>query len=103
MSGTRGVIDQALDYLADQIVCEMKTLATNVNVGAGANTSQYTIPSKTGYKVGAVTPVVTGSYWGHYLAIFGAQNSKPTYVYFKNTHTSAHTNSFYAYVMYVKE
>ena len=47
----RGLIDQALSYLSDQIVCEMKTLATNVTVSAGATAGAYTLPTKSGYKM----------------------------------------------------
>lgn len=99
----RGLIDQALSYLSDQIVCEMKTLATNVTVSAGATAGAYTLPTKSGYKIGAVTPIVTGGYYGYYYPSITMQNDKPTLIYFRNTHTSAHQNSFYVYMMYIKE
>ena len=99
----RGIIDQAMDYLADQIVVEMKTLATNVSVSANSTTSAYTIPTKSGYKIAAVTPIVSGAYYGHYFATITHTSNVPSTIYFKNTHSSAHTNSFYVYITYIKE
>ena len=85
------------------IAVETKTLGTNVNVAANSNSPSYNIPSKTGYTVAAVTPIVTGGYNGHYFAaITSSNNSIPTSLYFKNTHSSAHTNSFYIRVVYIK-
>ena len=85
------------------IAVETKTLGTNVNVSANSNSPSYNIPSKTGYTVAAVTPIVTGGYNGHYFAaITSSNNSIPTSLYFKNTHSSAHTNSFYIRVVYIK-
>lgn len=86
------------------IAVETKTLGTNVNVSANSNSPSYNIPSKTGYTVAAVTPIVTGGYNGHYFAaITSSNNSIPTSLYFKNTHSSAHTNSFYIRVVYIKD
>jgi hypothetical protein len=85
------------------IAVETKTLGTSVNVAANSNSPSYNIPSKTGYTIAAVTPIVTGGYNGHYFAaITSSNNSIPTSLYFKNTHSSAHTNSFYIRVVYIK-
>lgn len=102
-----GLIDRVLNYLADYvtngIVAQMCTLATNVSVGANNTSPSYSLPTKPGYKVAVVTPIVTGSYWGWYTASVSAASGVPNAVYFRNGHTSAHTNSFYAYVVYVKQ
>lgn len=85
------------------IAVETKTLATSVNVSANSTTSSYNIPTKSGYTIAAVTPMVTGSYNGQYFAaITTSDNNVPTSLYFKNTHSSAHTNSFYIRVVYIK-
>ena len=85
------------------IAVETKTLATSVNVSANSTTSSYNIPTKSGYTIAAVTPMVTGSYNGQYFAaITTSDNNVPTSLYFKNTHSSAHTNNFYIRVVYIK-
>ena len=102
-----GLTDRVLSYLADcvpnMVVAELKTLATNVTVAAGSTSPSYNIPTKSGYKIAAVTPLVNQPWWGWYTASIGMSNNVPSSVYFRNTHTSAHTNNFYAYVTYIKK
>lgn len=64
---------------------------------ANGTTQQLSIPKKDGYEVFSVTLQVSGEYYGHY---FGVVNGSA--VYFKNTHSSQHTNSFSANVIYKK-
>lgn len=101
--GAGNTLSAVASALSSLIVVETKTLGTSVNVAANSNSPSYNIPSKTGYTVAAVTPIVTGGYNGHYFAaITSSNNSIPTSLYFKNTHSSAHTNSFYIRVVYIK-
>ena len=101
--GSGNTLSTVASALSSLIVVETKTLATSVTVSANSTTSSYNIPSKTGYTVAAVTPIVTGGYNGHYFAaITSSDNTVPTSLYFKNTHTSAHTNSFYIRIVYIK-
>lgn len=101
--GAGNTLSAVASALSSLIVVETKTLGTNVTVSANSTTSSYNIPSKTGYTIAAVTPMVTGSYNGQYFAaITTSDNNVPTSLYFKNTHSSAHTNSFYIRVVYIK-
>lgn len=96
------VLNWLADYIPNMIVTEMITLATNVSVAANSTTPSYTIPAKSGHKIGSVTPIVTGSYWGWYNSTVSGASGQPRSIYFRNQHSSAHTNSFYVYVTYVK-
>lgn len=101
--GSGNTLSGVASDLSSLIVVETKTLGTNVSVSANSTTSSYNIPSKTGYTIASVTPIVTGGYNGHYFAaITSSDNTVPTSLYFKNTHTSAHTNSFYIRIVYIK-
>lgn len=101
--GSGNTLSAVASALSSLIVVETKTLGTNVSVSANSTTPSYNIPSKTGYTIAAVTPMVTGSYNGHYFAaITSSDNTVPTSLYFKNTHSSAHSNSFYIRIVYIK-
>lgn len=84
------------DELNSKFIAETIVFGT-YTVQANGTTQQLSIPKKDGYEVFSVTLQVSGEYYGHY---FGVVNGSA--VYFKNTHSSQHTNSFSANVIYKK-
>lgn len=66
-------------------------------VNAHTATEGFSIPSKSGYSIALVIPTVNKSYYGYYSGIVNGN-----LVCFTNNHSAAHTNSFGAIVLYVK-
>jgi len=79
-------------------VAEKKTLATSVAIASGATSSAYSIPTKTGYSIGGVTPYVYGSGWGNIQATV---NMDTTSVYFRNVSGTAWTVNLALMVLYL--
>ena len=81
------------DYIA-----EVVTLAENVTINAGATSSNYNIPQKTGYDIANITPLVGGAGWGFLTGICGTNGT----IYFRNSWTSNVTATLQLRILYIK-
>lgn len=90
-------VKNKFDMLNSTFVREVITLAENVTVTAESTTDSYSIPDKTGYSIAAVTPMVSGAYYGVYSSALNGNT-----MYFKNNSNASHTNTFKAIVLYMK-
>lgn len=98
--GTIEDINTEITSIREAIIHESVILAENIQVAGESTSPLFNIPEKAGYYIASVSPVVTGSFAGVYSAIINDNYLRT--LYFRNESTAAHTNSFYASVIYVK-